>query len=104
MWRLFRPDIAEYVKNGLIWMSPINGNQLSLCPFLRQVPNQQIYTCDIYHDRPDDCRAYPVTIKQMLNDECEMLEKVDEAQPVVAQQTLDRMMAESRPAFDKMKT
>ncbi|MFQ3236627.1 MAG: Fe-S-cluster containining protein [Paraglaciecola sp.] len=103
MWQLFRPDIAEYVKNGLIWMSPQNGKQLTLCPFLRKTSND-IYTCDIYFDRPDDCKFYPVTIKQMLNDNCEMLEQSDKEQPVKAQHTLDRLMADSRPAFDKLKT
>ena len=101
MWQLFRPDIAEYVKNGLIWMNPENGQQLSLCPFLRKVPNQDIYTCDIYYDRPDDCKYYPVTIQQMLQDECEMLEDQDLKQPNIAQQTLDRLMADSRPPFKK---
>ncbi|MFT6896897.1 MAG: Fe-S-cluster containining protein [Paraglaciecola sp.] len=103
MWQLFRPDIAEYVRNGLIWMSPQNGKQLPLCPFLRKTSND-IYTCDIYFDRPDDCKSYPVTIQQMLNDDCEMLEETDKAQPVKAQQALDELMADSRPAFDKLKT
>jgi Fe-S-cluster containining protein len=103
MWQLFRPDIAEYVRNGLIWMSPENGKQLALCPFLRKTSND-IYTCDIYFDRPDDCKSYPVTIQQMLNDDCEMLEETDKVQPVKAQHALDQLMADSRPAFDKLKT
>jgi Fe-S-cluster containining protein len=103
MWQLFRPDIAEYVRNGLIWMSPQNGKQLTLCPFLRKTSND-IYTCDIYFDRPDDCKSYPVTIQQMLNDDCEMLEETDKERPVKAQHALDLLMADSRPAFDKLKT
>ncbi|MDP5029576.1 YkgJ family cysteine cluster protein [Paraglaciecola sp.] len=101
MWQLFRPDVAEYVKAGLIWMNPQSGKQLSLCPFLRKVPEQNIYTCDIYYDRPDDCKFYPVTIKQMIGDECEMLEDDDLKHPEKAQKTLDKIMADSRPAFDK---
>ena len=99
MWQLFRPDIADYVKNGLIWFSPQNGQALSLCPFLRKVPEQEIYTCDIYYDRPDDCKSYPVTIQQMLQDECEMLEDADLKHPDQAQQNLDSLMADSRPPF-----
>jgi uncharacterized protein len=101
MWQLFRPDIAEYVKSGLIWMSPQTGKQLSLCPFLRKVPEQNIYTCDIYYDRPDDCKSYPVTIQQMISDECEMLEPQYLNNPDKAQRTLDNLMADSRPPFDK---
>lgn len=101
MWQLFRPDIAEYVRSGVIWISPQTGQSLSLCPFLRKVPGQNIYTCDIYYDRPDDCKFYPVTIQQMRNDECEMLEPADLNNPDEAQQTLDNLMADSRPAFGK---
>ena len=77
MWKLFKPDIAAYVKKGLIWFSPKSGKQLSLCPFLRETENPKEptkihYTCDIYYDRPEDCRFYPVTVKQMINDECVM--------------------------------
>ncbi|MEP1551614.1 YkgJ family cysteine cluster protein, partial [Paraglaciecola sp.] len=86
MWNLFQPDIGEYVKNGLIWFSPQTGKQLHLCPFLRKTQNPKqsnkvMYTCDIYYDRPEDCRFYPVTVKQMISDECEMLEAKDLANP-----------------------
>ena len=105
MWKLFKPDIAEYVKNGLIWFSPQTGKSLSLCPFLRKMPSQahpqkSIYTCDIYYDRPEDCRFYPVTVKQMINDECEMLEERDLTNPKKAQQDLDKLLEDSRPKFD----
>ncbi|MFT2092579.1 YkgJ family cysteine cluster protein [Paraglaciecola sp. 2405UD69-4] len=105
MWNLFQPEIAEYVKNGLIWFSPDTGKQLSLCPFLRKTqnpkqPQKVMYTCDIYYDRPEDCRFYPVTVKQMINDECEMLEVEDVADPHQAQKVLDKLLEDSRPSFD----
>lgn len=105
MWALFRPDIAEYVQNGKIWMDPTSGKQIELCPFLRLAAtpsgtNQAIYTCDIYHDRPDDCKFYPVTIKQMLDDECEMIEIKDLTDLKQAQKTLNTLMADSRPPFE----
>jgi len=78
-------------------MDPENGKQIALCPWLRKVPDQEKYTCDIYYDRPDDCKYYPVTIEQMVNDECEMLEVQDLAKPKQAQKVLDKLMAESRP-------
>jgi Fe-S-cluster containining protein len=105
MWELFKPDIAAYVKKGLIWFSPKSGKQLSLCPFLREAknpaePTKIMYTCDIYYDRPEDCRFYPVTVKQMINDECEMLQQGDLHNPKQAQKDLDRLLSDSRPAFD----
>ena len=96
-WEVFRPEISRYVSDGKIWMSPTTGEQLKRCPWLRQVENQEKYTCDIYHDRPDDCKHYPVTIDQMVQDECEMIEVSDLSQPEKAQKTLDRIMVDSRP-------
>ncbi|MGS2721243.1 YkgJ family cysteine cluster protein [Paraglaciecola aestuariivivens] len=105
MWQLLNPEIAQYVKAGLIWFSPTNGQRLTLCPFLRAVPSKQAkgksyYTCDIYYDRPEDCRFYPVTVQQMIKDECEMLEPQDLTDPIKAQQNLDKLLADSRPSYD----
>ncbi|HIF50161.1 MAG TPA: YkgJ family cysteine cluster protein [Thiotrichaceae bacterium] len=100
LWDIFKPDIYNYVRDGKIWMDPDTGKQLEVCPWLRKVPNQEIYTCDIYYDRPDDCKYYPVTIEQMLNDECEMLEEKDLAKPKQAQKTLNKIMADSRPPYE----
>ena len=80
-------------------MNPETGEQLALCPWLKKLPNQNKYTCDIYFDRPDDCRYYPVSIADMVKDECEMLEARDLAKPKQAQTTLDKLMADSRPPF-----
>ena len=99
-WEIFRPDIFSYVNSGNIWMSPDTGKQIELCPWLRKLPNQDKYICDIYYDRPDDCRYYPVTIEQMVTDECEMLEAQDLVKPKQAQKTLNKLMADSRPPFE----
>ncbi len=81
-------------------MNPDTGKQLELCPWLRKLPNQNKYICDIYYDRPDDCKFYPVTIEQMVKDECEMLDEHDLVNPKQAQKTLDKLMADSRPPFE----
>ena len=98
-WEVFRPDIARYVNEGKIWVSPETGKQLELCPWLKKLPDQNKTICGIYHDRPDDCKYYPVTIEQMVKDECEMIEARDLAKPKQAQKTLDKLMADSRPPF-----
>lgn len=67
------------------------------CPWLRKLPGQSKYICRIYHDRPEDCRHYPVDIDQMVRDECEMLEPRDLANPKKAQRDLDVLMSDSRP-------
>ena len=97
-------------------MSPDTGKQLELCPWLRELsdeklpdqkvpdqklPDQKKYTCDIYYDRPGDCRYYPVSIEQMMEDDCEMLEAKDLLNPKQAQKTLDMLMADSRPALER---
>jgi Fe-S-cluster containining protein len=97
-WEIHRPNIFRYVSNGNIWTSPETGEQLSRCPWLRQDTSDGKYTCDIYFDRPDDCKHYPVTITQMVVDECEMLEVKDLKNTKNAQVMLDKLMIDSRPA------
>lgn len=99
-WDIFRPDIYRYVKDGKIWMDPETGKQLELCPWLRKDPVSNKHTCDIYLDRPDDCKYYPVTLEQMINDDCEMLEIRDLRDTKRAQKALDKLMEDSRPAYD----
>ncbi|MBV1930295.1 MAG: YkgJ family cysteine cluster protein [Porticoccaceae bacterium] len=116
-WETFRPNIYDYVDShvdgGNIWVSPDTGRRLECCPWLRQVPsrdnspdntsqdksNHIKYTCDIYYDRPDDCKHYPVTIEQMVADDCEMIELRDLDNPKQAQKALDKLMIDSRPSF-----
>jgi len=97
LWEIFRPNISLYVRNGELWFDPNTGQQIQRCPWLRKEPGQEKYTCDIYYDRPEDCRHYPVTIEKMIEDECEMLEEKDLAKPKRAQKVLDKLMADSRP-------
>ncbi|OUS13345.1 zinc/iron-chelating domain-containing protein [Gammaproteobacteria bacterium 53_120_T64] len=100
-WDICRPEIARYVDEGEIWMNPDDGRQLALCPWLNKVPGEEKYLCGIYYDRPDDCKHYPVTIEQMMDDECEMLEVKDLRNPRQAQKDLDKLMADSRPALEQ---
>ena len=98
-WENYRPEIYRYVVEANIWFDPDTGKQLARCPWLRKVPNQNKYSCDIYHDRPDDCRYYPSTLDEMVIDECEMLERKDRSNPKQAQKALDEIMQDSRSAF-----
>lgn len=99
-WDIFKPHIYNYVSNGNIWFDPDTAKPLKICPWLRKEPHQNKYTCDIYFDRPDDCKYYPVTVEQMIQDDCEMIEPRDLANPKHTQKTLDKLMADSRPAFE----
>ncbi len=95
-WESHRPHIYQYVKNDELWFDPETGQQLSLCPFLKKAEHN-LYSCDIYHDRPEDCKFYPVRIDQMIQDECEMLEPGDLKNTRRAQIKLDILMEDSRP-------
>ena len=99
-WDNYKPEIYRYVSQGNIWFYPETGKQIELCPWLRKAPNQNKYTCDIYYDRPDDCKLYPSTINEMTIDECEMLEEKDLSSPKQARKALDRIMADSRTVFE----
>jgi len=100
-WEIHRPDIFSYVGAGKIWISPVTGKQMVRCPWLRKLPNQNKYICRIYFDRPDECKHYPVTVDEMVRDDCEMLEARDLANPKQAQRTLDNLMADSRPPVSR---
>ena len=98
-WENYKPEIHKYVKDGEIWMDPETGKQIELCPWLRKAPDANIYTCDIYFDRPDDCKFYPSTIDEMVVDGCEMIEARDISNPKQGQKELDRIMEDSRSGF-----
>lgn len=101
-WQVFEPEIARYVADGQIWVDPASGKRLEHCPWLQALPQETRsspvrYGCRIYHQRPQDCRQYPVTVADMVRDGCEMIEAVDLGSPKAAQLRLDDLMAESRP-------
>ncbi len=98
-WRATRPDIAKYVIKDEIWFSPRTGEQLADCPWLRQAPGKKRTTCDIYDDRPQECRHFPVTVDQMVAIDCEMIEPHDLQRPRQAQREVDRLMQGSRPPY-----
>lgn len=100
-WQLFNPNIARYVNAGEIWCDPDSGQALTYCPFLAF--EQGLAVCAIYHDRPDDCRHYPVNLQDMQADECEMLEPADLLNPGRAQRRLDLIMIDSRPPSAPLK-
>ncbi|MBL1261382.1 MAG: YkgJ family cysteine cluster protein [Thiotrichaceae bacterium] len=99
-WENHRPEIFRYSSKGDIWIDPETGKEIELCPWLRKVPNQNKYICDIYYDRPDDCKYYPSTIDEMVVDGCEMLEKKDLSNPKQARKRLDQIMVDSRTPFE----
>ncbi len=101
-WELFRPDIAEYVHKGEIWMDPKTKQRITRCPWLEEGSNEGrlIYRCSIYFDRPNDCRYYPVSVTEMIRDECEMVELIDITNLKKAQKNLDELMKDSRPALE----
>jgi len=105
MWDEYSPHIYPYVDKGKIWMDPNTKQQLERCPWLKvetnTSPNNKTvrYSCEIYFDRPDDCRLYPSTLSEMILDECEMIELKDITHPKKAQKALEEIMADSRNAY-----
>ncbi|MDC0068707.1 YkgJ family cysteine cluster protein [Gammaproteobacteria bacterium] len=98
-WEGNRPEIFRYVSNGNIWMNPDTGEPLSRCPWLGFDSSKGRYNCEIYHDRPEDCRHYPTHIAEMITDGCEMLESNDLRDKNNAQKKLDIIMSDTRPTL-----
>lgn len=82
-------------------MDPATGEYFARCPWLRAADDGKRFSCDIYHDRPEECRHYPVDIDQMVRDECEMLERRDLLDLKRAQRKLDEIMIDSRPPVSR---
>ena len=99
-WETYRPDIARYVVDGKLWIDPETGDYFERCPWLKPSDCGGKLICDIYDDRPEDCRFYPVSIDDMVRDGCEMLERSDLKNPRRAQRRLDAIMIDSRPPFE----
>ena len=96
-WETYRPDIARYVDAGRVWIDPQTGAYFLRCPWLRDAPDGHKTSCDIYDERPEDCRHYPVDIEQMVRHGCEMIEPKDLSDISRAQRKLDAIMIDSRP-------
>jgi Fe-S-cluster containining protein len=96
-WEDHRPDIFRYVEDQRIWVDPATGDYFSRCPWLHKSADGRTFFCEIYEDRPEDCRHYPVDIAQMVRDDCEMLERRDLLDVKRAQKKLDAIMIDSRP-------
>lgn len=94
-WQDEAPHIAQYVHQGAIWFDPNTLQPLTACPWLTPNANGSGYLCEIYHDRPDDCRYYPSSFDEMIRDGCEMIEAKDRRNPKQAQQDLAIIMRDS---------
>jgi len=80
VWKLNKPEILNYIYSKMmpdIWLDPITGEEVDECPWLMNDNKKEIYSCKIDNFRPEVCRNYPVSINQMKNDKCEMLEPDD---------------------------
>lgn len=79
IWESEKPEILEYTDDMLrdLWISPVTGEEMNRCPWLRKLTKKEKYKCRIHEVRPEICRGYPVAIEQMVNDCCEMLEDGD---------------------------
>lgn len=82
-WMKYAPEVLEYAPAPLfdLWISPVTGEEMLRCPWLRKLPRKNKYKCRIHEVKPDVCFNYPVDIEQMIGDGCEMLEPGDLDKP-----------------------
>lgn len=78
-----REDILEWVdifyycgqEGGYdIWISPVTGEGVPRCPWLRKYPKTEKYYCRIHDTKPKHCRDYPLDKKQALEHGCKGFE------------------------------
>ena len=42
-----------------IWISPVTGDDVQRCTWLRKLPKNDKYKCRIHDTKPEHCREYP---------------------------------------------
>jgi Fe-S-cluster containining protein len=74
-----RDDILEWVdpiqlgdneRIYDIWISPVTHDDVSRCPWLVKLPNQQKYICRVHDVKPEHCRKYPRSTKHAQKTGC----------------------------------
>jgi len=78
-----RDDILAWVDElpgGIydIWIHPKTGDDVSRCPWLRKLPNQDKFVCKINDVKPEVCRNFPVTRKQAEGIGCKGFDAISE--------------------------
>lgn len=56
------------------WVSPITGEHVERCPWLRKLPNKNEYICRIQDVKPKHCREYPTSRKHAEDTGCKGFE------------------------------
>lgn len=79
-----REDILEWVNSipigegqfiHDIWLSPVTGEDVTRCPWLRKLPNREKYICRIHDVKPQHCRDYPKSRKHAEETGCKGFDK-----------------------------
>lgn len=65
-----RKDILNWVDCGDLWINQKADEAAIRCPWLRKLPNKNIYICRIYELRPEICREYPHNKKRVKEEKC----------------------------------
>ena len=53
-----------------IWISPRTGDDVTRCPWLRKLPNQDKYICRIQDMKPEHCWKYPLSREHAKDTGC----------------------------------
>ena len=56
------------------WVSPITGEHVERCPWLRKLPHKNAYMCRIQDVKPKHCREYPTSRKHAEDTGCKGFE------------------------------
>ena len=63
---------GEYVHT--IWVDPTTGMDVTKCPWLKRLPFQNKYICQIHDAKPVRCREYPKSKKDTEEKHCQGFE------------------------------
>jgi Fe-S-cluster containining protein len=87
---------AEKRKDILKWVSPVDfgdhieydfpihpatDDDVDRCPFLRKLPNKEVYICRIHNTKPEDCVKFPVSRQHGEDMGCPGIVNVEKYKP-----------------------
>ena len=82
VWAQQKPELLAYTRHNddgsySVWIDPETDDYYPTCPWLIEGDERYQYHCAIQAVKPQACLNYPMSVLQMLRDDCEMWEESD---------------------------
>lgn len=82
IWSKTKPELLQHTRKETdgtyrVWINPATGDFYEQCPWLIAGDARYKYHCAIQDIKPKACTNYPMSVLQMLRDDCEIWDESD---------------------------